>query len=115
MQRDTATRFLFTASASSSLLSGAAYQFGACDFKRSIAWVKSASPYVLAHELEHVLGAPHDNKGVMSPVLQSDKDLTLFQNSIASIERFITRDPRSWCLKRNQVNTKTLGVQPQWT
>lgn len=106
-------KILFTGHEDNSPLSGAAYRAGACIPYLSAGWVKGARPAVFAHEIGHMLGAPHD-EGVMSEVVKEDQDLVLSRNSIAAIKRFISEDPRSWCLKRNPIITDEVENKEDW-
>lgn len=106
-------RFLFTAPTDDSPLSGAAYRYTACSSDLSIGWVKGTNPALLAHELGHMLGAQHDEVGVMTDFVQPDQELVLSRESVAYINRFISEDPRSWCLRRGtEVNDG--GVDKEW-
>lgn len=82
-----------------STLAGAAYRGTPCTHEGRQIWIAQHDDVVLAHELGHLLGAEHDEKGIMREVVDYNTPLQFSTNSEAAIQRFVNRDARSSCLR----------------
>lgn len=96
-------RYLITGFVKRSPLSGATHKSAVCHSEDSVGWINGANPAVFAHEVGHMLGAPHDEIGVMTEITQASDEFSLSPKSISYINRFLFRDSRSWCLKRDPI------------
>lgn len=82
-----------------STLAGAAYRSTPCASAGRYIWTVRHDDVVLAHELGHLLGAEHDQQGIMRHTLDYNSPLLFSEKSIAVIRRFVFRDKRSSCLR----------------
>lgn len=103
-------------------VAGAAYVESVCDSRFGFAWIEylemeeSQFSAVLTHEIAHLMGAQHDNKGVMKRVLPNDPGpLQLSNKSITDIDTFVKKDSRSWCLSRTIGDDAKKFVKEAWS
>lgn len=106
--------FLFSGFIDDSSLAGATYRAQVCNERLSFAWIERSIPAVLAHEVGHMLSARHAETGMMRSVVQVGENLVLSRVSQLEITRFIEKDSRSWCLKREGVVFGQLQRRHNW-
>lgn len=82
-----------------STLVGSAFRRTPCTYEGRQIWIAQHDDVVLAHELGHLLGAEHDEKGIMREVVEYNTPFQFSVNSKAAIQRFVNRDVRSSCLR----------------
>lgn len=91
--------YLFTGYDAGNNVEGAAFRGAACNVDYAYGWVHGASYVVLAHEVGHTLGAPHDTTGLMAPFIdKDDMDPALSEKSIKDINSFVSSVRDTWCL-----------------
>lgn len=107
--------FFFSGYEDSTNVLGAAFKSAACDESFSYAWIEKDHATVLAHEVGHMLGAPHSSDGLMRNRIDPLKSLRLSPDSIFYINKFIIEDPRSWCLHRDFTVFPRLRQEYHWS
>lgn len=106
--------FFFSGYEDGTPLSGATYKSAACDEVFSFAWIERNFAVVLAHEIGHMLGASHDNDGIMRPAVHPLDPIELSSKSVTEINKFVNKDPRSWCLRRRFQTFAYLQKENSW-
>lgn len=82
---------------------GAAWVASACHPRYKYGWAQDVHPVVLAHELAHTLGAPHDAAGLMQPELNLNEPEKLSFPSLQNIQNYIQKIKAAECLaSRNE-------------
>lgn len=94
-------------------LAGLAYKAKACDVLHSSSWIKGLSQLAFYHEIGHLLGANHSPDGIMQPRIQVRDGLSFSKKSNNEMNRFIKKDPRSSCL-RKELSQSTENSQDDW-
>lgn len=77
---------------------GVAWQDGVCSNEKGYCWAANQHPFVIAHELGHILGATHTSKGLMQDKWTGDERLKFGEESVEQIAQFVDTDSRSTCL-----------------
>lgn len=106
--------FFFSGYESDSSETSASFKSAACDEDFSYAWTSSSLTTVVAHQIGHMLGAPHDSRGIMRSVVNPKDVFQLSNNSAFYINRFLEMDPRSWCLRRERMIFPRLQAKYFW-
>lgn len=90
--------YLLTGYDEGSDIVGAAWVAAACNPKFAFGWIEGDHPVIIAHEIAHTLGAPHDKDGLMSPTLDLDTPTNLSSKSLNAIQTFIRKIAPQNCL-----------------
>lgn len=81
-----------------SAVSGVAFLGAACNMHHGMGWGEELSPIVMAHEIGHLLGAYHAEKGIMRQRWKSNDVMVFSNDSIIQISNFVDLSPISKCL-----------------
>lgn len=98
------------------MTAGRAYVGAACSNMVGFGWAEGDSPFILAHELGHSLGADHDSEGLMSAMLGPGIEMKFSGASMDSIMKFVDDPSRASCIaesgkQTSETNDKTMRSQ----
>lgn len=107
-------RLVFSGLQGAGSLAGIAYRAQASSADHGNSWISGVSRVALYHEIGHMLGANHDEVGIMRANVRIGEDLLFSDRSRSEMVRFVTADPRSWCLRRKLGTLEDIVKDDGW-
>lgn len=107
-------------------VAGATFLKSICDPAFGFAWIEAPPSATrtkrgedimvaaIVHELGHLLGAPHDDKGIMGATIRRGQLRELSDASATAIIKFVDEDPLSWCVSREIKSDEQLINNNGW-